>query len=81
MAGVWWAGADLLHDEPGQDVHDEAAQSGVHGEGLDDGAHEQHGQGVVLHQLLHHHRQHLRRVDVLLSEAQVGGWKTRQHIV
>ena len=51
--------ADLLHNEAGQDVHDEAAQSGIHGERLDDGAHEQHGEGTVLHQLLHHHGQNL----------------------
>lgn len=65
-------GANLLHDEAGQDVHDEAAQSGIHGEGLDDCAHEQHGEGALLHQLLHHHGQHLRRVHVLLPKAQVG---------
>lgn len=62
---------DLLHYEAGQDVHDEAAQSGVHGEGLDNGTHEQHGEGTVLHQLLHHHRQNLRRVHVLLPKTQV----------
>lgn len=66
-------GGDLLGDEAGQDVHDEAAQSRVHGEGLDDGAHEQYGEGALLHQLLHHHRQHLGRVHVFLPKAQVGG--------
>lgn len=63
----------LLHDEAGQDVHDETPQAGVHGQGLDDGPHEQHGQGALLHQLLHHHGQHLRRVHVPLRKAQVGG--------
>jgi len=67
------AGAHLLADEAGQDVHDEAAQPWVHAEALDDGAHQQHGQRALLHQLLHHHRQHLRRVHVLLPVAQVGG--------
>lgn len=63
----------LLHDEAGQDVHDEAPQAGVHGQGLDDGPHEQHGQGTLLHQLLHHHGQHLRCVYIPLRKAQVGG--------
>ena len=63
----------LLHDEPGQDVHDEAPQAGVHSQGLNDGPHEQHGQWALLHQLLHHHGQHLRRVHVPLRKAQVGG--------
>lgn len=72
---LWFfPGADLLGDEAGQDVHDEASQSGIHGEGLDDGAHEQHGEGILLHELLHHHRQDLRRVHVPLPEAQVGGY-------
>lgn len=35
--------ADLFDDEAGQDVHDEPPQTGVHGERLDDGPHEQHG--------------------------------------
>lgn len=52
-------GADLLDDEAGQDVHDEASQSWIHGERLDDGTHEQHGERTLLHQLLHHHRQNL----------------------
>ena len=65
---------DLLHDEPGQHVHDEASQPRVGRQRLDDGAHQQHGEGVLLQQLLRHHRQHLRRVDVALREAQVGGW-------
>lgn len=69
MAGASY----LLHDEAGQDVHDEAPQAGVHGQGLDDGPHEQHGQGTLLHQLLHHHGQHLRCVHVPLRKAQVGG--------
>lgn len=71
-----WGGvnADLFHDETGQDVHDEASQPGIHGEGLDDSAHEQHGERVLVHQLLHHHRQHLRRVHVLLAKAKVGSW-------
>lgn len=72
--------ANLLHDEARQDVHDEASQPGIHGEGLDDGSHEQHGERVLVHQLLHHHRQHLRRVHVLLAEAKVGGWgEERDH--
>lgn len=65
-------GANLFHDEAGQNVHDKTTQSGIHGEGLDDGAHEQHGEGALLHQLLHYHCQHLRRVHILLPEAQVG---------
>lgn len=69
-------GADLFDDEAGQDVHDKASQSGIHGEGLDDGTHEQHGEGILLHQLLHHHRQNLRRVHVLLPKAQVGSCRT-----
>lgn len=76
-----WGGgvnADLLHDEAGQNVHDEASQAGVHGEGLDDGTHEQHGERVLVHQLLHHHRQHLRRVHVLLAKAKVGSWGKEQ---
>ena len=69
---------DLLHDEPGQHVHDEASQPRVGRQRLDDGAHQQHGEGVLLQQLLRHHRQHLRRVDVALREAQVGGWGGRR---
>lgn len=66
-------GADLFDDESGKDVHDEASQARVHGEGLDDRTHEQHGEGTLFHQLLHHHRQNLRRVHVFLPKAQVGG--------
>lgn len=69
-------GANLLDDEAGQDVHDEASQPGIHGERLDDGTHKQHGEGTLLHQLLHHHRQNLRRVHVLLPKAQVGSCST-----
>lgn len=77
----WGFNADLLHDEAGQDVHDEASQPGIHGEGLDYSAHEQHGERVLVHQLLHHHRQHLRRVHVLLAKAKVGSWgKEQDHI-
>lgn len=73
-AGLGQPGAGyLLHDEAGQDVHDEAPQAGVHGQRLDDGPHEQHGQGALLHQLLHHHGQHLRCVHVPFRKAQVGG--------
>lgn len=64
--------SDLLDDEAGQDVHDEASQAGIHGQGLDDRPHEQHGEGTLLHQLLHHHCQNLRCVHVLLPKAQVG---------
>lgn len=67
--------ADLLDDEAGEDVHHKAAQSGVHGERLDDSAHEQHGEGVLLHQLLHHHRQNFRCVHILLGEAEVGSYR------
>ena len=62
---------DLLQDESRQYVHDKAPQAGVHGQTLDDGPHQQHGEGALLHQLLHHHRQHFRGVHVLLPEAQV----------
>lgn len=75
-------GADLLDDEAWQDVHDEASQSGIHGEGLDDGAHEQHGERTLLHQLLHHHRQNLRRVHVPLPEAEVSSCRTNtEHVM
>lgn len=69
-------GAYLLDDEARQDVHDEASQPGIHGERLDDCTHEQHGKRTLLHQLLHHHRQNLRRVHVLLPKAQVGSCRT-----
>ena len=65
---------DLLHDEPRQHVHDEAAQARVGGQGLDDGAHQQHRERILIQQLLRHHRQHLRGVNVALRKAQVGGW-------
>lgn len=65
-------GSDLLDDQARQYIHDEAPQAGIHGKRLNNGAHEQHGEGVLLHQLLHHHRQHLRGVDIPLSKAQVG---------
>lgn len=73
QAPAWGQGSYLLHDEPGQDVHDEAPQAGVHGQGLDDGPHEQHGQRALLHELLHHDSQHLRRIHVPLRKTQVGG--------
>lgn len=80
--GLWthhWTlfDADLFDDEAGQDVHYEATQAGVHGEGLDDGSHEQHGKRILLHELLHDHGQNLRGVDVLLREAEVGGCCTK----
>lgn len=78
LAGGRVVNADLLHDEAGEDVHNEAPQPGIHGEGLDDGTHEQHGERVLVHQLLHHHRQHLRRVHVLLAKAEVGSWGEEQ---
>ena len=62
----------LLADESVQDVEDQPHKSGVHGQGLDDGPHEQRGKWALLHQLLHHHRQHRLPVDCLLAEAQVG---------
>lgn len=48
--------ANLLNNKARQDVHDKSTQSGIHGERLDDSAHEQHRERVLLHQLLHHHR-------------------------
>lgn len=72
IGNLVFCGANLLDNKAGQDIHDKSSQSGVHGERLDDGAHEKHRERILLHQLLHDHRQDLRGVHILLRKAQVG---------
>ena len=67
---------NLLVDEPVQDVEHKADEAGVHGQRLDDGPHQEGGQGGLLHQTLHDDGQHLLGVDAAFAEAQVGRCNT-----
>ena len=69
---------NLLVDESLQNIHNIAQQIRVHSQGLYDGPHEKSWQRTLFNKSVHHSSKGLQCVDVLLTEAQVCGWKRKK---